>query len=589
MKVSKNTKLKSQSLVYYMVTVVLILAIPACATLGKKVDLSPASWGEEEIQKYTELNQLKFSQPKLTHSARGRKGMVASTTGALAVRAGIEALKQGGSAADAAMVTSLAQIILTAGAIMSYAGVMSMMYYDTASEEVYSMNAVYNIPQIPPLSSPSRGRWVLVPGFMAGVQAAHDRFGKLPFEALFEPAIYFAEKGFRLEFAHGWAIERNKEVLNRLPETKSIFTKENGEFYQQGDHFRQPKVAETLRRVAAEGADYIYRGPWAQMFVQVVQRDGGKITLEDMAAYQVIWPEPLRTTYRDYEVFGPGLPGWGGVNTIEAFNLLEAADLKRYGHHSTSPEGLFWLMQITRAHVLSSGPPGILITPEKEVTLESRMTKETAGFIWEKMQRGEFPYSRKPRARTSDHSTAVVAVDGWGNVAAVVHSNNAGIWGETGIFIDGISIPDPGRINPIRIGYAGPGNRLPEPLNPTIVLHKGKPIVASGSIGSGEGLHQITMQSLVNILDYGMDAKTALDTPSFFLPHSLYSPAQVWKGDFTKDVLKGVRAMGQPVEELPLEGPREGRGWWVGIVIDPKTGNLMGGAPGDITGYAVGY
>ncbi len=148
--------------------------------------------------KYTTLNQT-FDQPHPL--AVGKKGMVVGTSGALAVKAGLEALKQGGSAVDAALTTSLAQISLSTGCWVSYAGFMTMVYFDAETGKVYSMNAAYNTVQAEddPLSIPSRtpsGRATPVPGFMAGVQAAHDRFGQLPFASLFDPSIYFAEEVF---------------------------------------------------------------------------------------------------------------------------------------------------------------------------------------------------------------------------------------------------------------------------------------------------------------------------------------------------------------------------------------------------------
>ena len=146
------------------------------------------------------------------------------------------------------------------------------------------MNAAYNTPlyEEDPRSIPSdepSGRTALVPGFFAGLEAVHQAFGKLPFKTIFEPAIYFAEEGFELNELLGYYIDYRKDVLSRLPETQAIFTKENGEFYSAGDWFRQPVLAETLKKVADQGSKYIYQGEWAQRFVNAVQADGGKITI----------------------------------------------------------------------------------------------------------------------------------------------------------------------------------------------------------------------------------------------------------------------------------------------------------------------
>jgi gamma-glutamyltranspeptidase/glutathione hydrolase len=353
--------------------------------------MSPEAWPPGELEKYWEL-QRDYNRP---HPAvESDKGMVAVTHDAFSARIGLEALQQGGSAADAALATSLAQIALDAGAPTSYAGILTMVYYDAAGKKVYSLNACYNtvLEEREPLTIPGggkpSGRTALVPGFFAGVQAAHDRFGKLPFASLFDPAIYLAEKGFVVDPVLSAWINMRKDVLSRLPETKRVFAKQDGEFYKAGDHFKQPQLAETLRKIAAQGTDYIYQGEWAKKFVAAVQSEGGKMTLADLKAYRPIWSEPLQTSYRGYQVYSLGRPSLGGVNTIEALNLLEAAELKQYGHYTTSPEALYEFIQICRVnYILSYFPPPTLkmFLPDLDASPESRVKKDTARLLWRKM------------------------------------------------------------------------------------------------------------------------------------------------------------------------------------------------------------
>ncbi|MGH9854151.1 MAG: gamma-glutamyltransferase [Blastocatellia bacterium] len=297
--------------------------------------------------------------------------------------------------------------------------------------------------QMNPLTIPGggkpSGRTALVPGFFAGVQAAHDRFGKLPFASLFDPAIYLAEKGFVMDPALNYWINMRKGVLSRLPETKRVFTKQDGEFYKAGDLFKQPQLAETLRKIAAQGTDYIYQGEWAKKFVAALQSEGGKMTLADLKAYRPTWSEPLQTSYRSYQIYSLGLPSLGGVNTIEAFNLLEAADLKQYGHYTTSPEALYEFIQICRVnYFLSLLPPPALkwYLPDLDSAPESRVKKESARLLWRKMHEpawekmlSEFAPKDKapgfwPKMKRPNHSAGVVVVDGKGNMAAVLHTIN---------------------------------------------------------------------------------------------------------------------------------------------------------------------
>jgi gamma-glutamyltranspeptidase/glutathione hydrolase len=192
---------------------------------------------------------------------------------------------------DAALTTSLINIALNSGAVVSYAAVMEMVCYDAETNKYYNLNAAWNtlleeddpmtIPRslsynFSPKTVPS-SRSALVPGYMAGVEAAHKRFDKLPFSTLFTPATYYAEKGFRVPPTLSYLISMRQSTLLRLPETRRVFmNEETGNFYGTGDHFCQPELAATLRAVAHQGAAYMYTGEWAKRLVALVRRDGAK-------------------------------------------------------------------------------------------------------------------------------------------------------------------------------------------------------------------------------------------------------------------------------------------------------------------------
>lgn len=267
------------------------LISPAAA----EVDLSPASWPPGELQKYSRL-QDSYDRPHPL--GKGERGLVVGAGSALAVRAGLEALKQGGTAADAALVMSLAQITLEAGCWVSFAGTFAMTYYDVERDRVYYLDGGFNtvLQETDPLTIPPRGtpsgRSATVPGFMAAVGAAHRRFGELPWRSIFEPAIYFAQKGFRLDYALGNAIQYRADVLTRLPATRTIFTSPDGDLYQTGELFRQPQLAKTLRKVARHGSKYMYRKKWGTKLVRAVRAEDGRMTMTDMRRYRAIWAPP---------------------------------------------------------------------------------------------------------------------------------------------------------------------------------------------------------------------------------------------------------------------------------------------------------
>ena len=542
------------------------------------VDLSPANWNDREALE--ELNAF-FETDKAM--AEGENGVISGTTGPAAVRAGLEALRQGGTAADAVIATALTQISLAGGAWVSYAGIFNLVYYEAESGEVFNINGAYDTvrgetePMTIPRSTSTgakhqpSGRTALVPGFFGGLGATHDRFGKLPWSSLFAPAIHYAENGSLLGAIHTSMIERRKEALSRLPSTRRIFTDDDGAFLGEGDLLRQPELAATLRAVAKQGIDYIYRGPWAERLVEAVQRDGGKLSMEDMRSYEAIVAEPVHTTYNGFDVYGHGLPAQGGVHVAEVINLAEAAELREMGHYAESPEAFFWVNQMTNlmSIVFLPEPMRRTLYGDLDATLAGRTGKENAAGLWARMQSGIAPLTRVPTPVDPKHSDAIVAIDAYGNVAAVVHTINTSAWGDTAIFVDGISIPDSASFQQALIAEAGPGKRLPDPTEPLIVLRDGKPVAALASIGAG--LHQKTISVLLNVLDWEMDIKQAIDAPSPHLPAfgPLGSPSmQVIEGDFSPELLEAARGLGLKIDVVPagIES-RAPRGYVVGATI----------------------
>jgi gamma-glutamyltranspeptidase/glutathione hydrolase len=224
------------------------------------------------------LGISKFLPPRLPFknvSASDPRGTVSpvfiNTMGQRGYHVGMDMLNRGGSAVDAVLAGAITDITRDMGLVISFAGIMEMLYYEASTGLVHSLNAGFKTlwNENDPLTIPTGGypnsRAVLVPGFMAGVQAAHDRFGELPFETLFEDAIDLAENGFPIGHRRVEHIKRMWHVLGSTQEGRRIFLKPKyGLFrgYEAGDTFRQPELAATLCQVAARGADYMYSGAW---------------------------------------------------------------------------------------------------------------------------------------------------------------------------------------------------------------------------------------------------------------------------------------------------------------------------------------
>ncbi|HRJ49141.1 MAG TPA: gamma-glutamyltransferase, partial [Phycisphaerales bacterium] len=527
--------------------------------------------------------------------------VVAGTTSPESVKIGLEVLQNAGSAADAAIATSIAQIVHAGGAWNSFAGIFMMLYYDAQSGQTHSLNAGYNTVlaeddslSIPVAGTPS-GRATLVPGFMAGVGAAHARFGRLPLADLIRPSVDIAEGGLVITPIFEAVIAMRVDVLRRRDQTWRIFSDSHGRPLRAGDLFRQEDLARTLRAVSTDGVRAMYVGDWAESLVEAVGSEGGHLSLEDLRRYEVIWSDPVRTTYRGHEVAAIGLPELGGVQLAEALNLCEAMMPGRAVDPS-SPRDLFSLMQIARFGYLPSAmvptvtaeEPAVdghaqavgraAFCPRRRAGKEhaSRHVERFAKEDWERTLTLELGRPNEvPSPDASGHSDAVVAVDSLGNIAVVVHSSNNNLWGSTGIFVGGVSIPDSANFQQQRALLTGPGRRLPNASNPAMAFRDGRPILACGAIGSG--LNEATLQNMINVLDLGLDPAASLRRPAFLTPDWSTLMAnrpgrnaqQVTDGDFPADLLDQVRAMGQPVIELSPTEAIGSHGYWAGVWFGP--------------------
>jgi len=536
--------------------------------------------------------------------------MVVASSGDGAADAGLELLKRGGTAMDAAMAVAMAQPCHAMGSFVSYAGIITLVYFEASSGKVYSLDGGFNTVRgekdpltIPapagdlvalsrggPASTPS-GRTALVPGFLAGVEVAHQRFGKRPFSEIVAPGIRCAEQGFALTQYDYGLIRARHEVLERLPETKAIFRKPDGSEYQVGDTFKQPALARTLRAVSRQGArEYIYRGAWGKKFVAAVQREGGFMTLEDLQAYDPTWSDAVHGAFNGYEIYSLGEPLVSGFAMIQSLQLVEKAGLVQMPPYSRDPSALFRLVQVSKVGTMLAGPDGsaqLAQMLQVDLSPQARQQPATADALWSALQGGKVPMVKVIPA--TEHTDAIVAVDAMGNVAAVVHSINTVNWGSTGLFVDGVSIPDSASIQQRVVASLPPGGRLPATTHPGMVLKDGKVVLGFGATGIGSMTRSIAV--LLNVLGHGMTPQEAIDEPS--LGGFEFEPgpppevvATVGQGEFDEAYLKSLRELGQGTRVS-----NSARGYWLGVAIDPtgmRHAGIMREFP-QLAGGAVGY
>lgn len=597
-----------------------LLLVLACGPGSTPDRSSPADWPPDVLKALWERNRTYGdAQPEV----QAGRAMVAATTEPVAVHAGVEILRHGGTALDALIATSLTQITLESGSGVSFAGQLTLLYYEASTGTVHGIDGSFDTVrgETDPMSIPSvdsvSGRAVLVPGVMAAFDAAHRRFGRLPFAALLAPAVYFAEHGFAVDSRLARRLRVRADRLDRLPSTRRVLSRPDGALLEEGDTLRQPDLAATLRHVAEQGVAYLYQGEWAAALVDTVRAHGGRLAAEDLRDYQPVWAAPVETTFRGkYRIVAPGSPSFGGVNMAEAFNLLELADLPRVGHYRDSPAALATMFAVSQVGELLGMPmagapvsPRVLARhfPGVDLSPAARVTKDHARMLWSRMTgpdwrsfHADAMADRMKGAalieklltgwgrRRPQHTSGVVVVDDAGNVATVMHSINSSFWG-TGLMVGGIAIPDPGGYQQYLIASVGPGAKLPEPDNPLIVLRDGKPILAASCVGAG--LHEVAIQGVLDVLDFGMTPAQAVLMPALRKNWPLGDPVRLPTGPdgFPDSTVRGLQRFGVDVEIVPAVSSASPAGYWVAIGIDPATRVLRSGLTRGTNGMAEGY
>ncbi len=575
--------------------------------------MSPQSWNATE-KKHVEGLQMNPFPPR-ARAIQGKSAIISDTGSPIAVYAGIVALKNGGSAADAAATVALTEIATQLGSFISYAGILRLVYFDAKSGNVYSLGAGWNsyrgesdpksIPSSqsglpgpspnPETSSGSEGRKTLVPGFMAGIEAMHKRFGKLPFAQLFQPAIWYADNGIPVTHLLAPYFSVFGKFLARTPEGRQFISQAGNEHPQVGDRFVQAALAQTLRGVAKDGAQYMYTGAWGQQFVAAVQKNGGKVTVADMAAYEPTWEEPMATTFGEHRVFAPGGENDGGKAVLEALNFAEEMNLGQAQPYWKDPQVFSWLSRI-----LQFAAVGAYVTPEVAAfqrehklsfSVADRVSKEYAKVMLPLLEQNQ------PSVPSTDshHSAGVVVVDRWGNLAALVHTLNAAPWGTTGIVVGGVPLSDAAGLQQSRLAQVKPGDRVPDDMAPVIVMKANKPVLAVATVGAS--LVPETVRIILGALGNHADPNILLSTPPLLYN---YAPPEsgesyIWKkqlvpdGAYDSDFLRQLQALGVKMQQEKRQQVLALRGTAAFVVFDQTGGTLHSAEDPNVIDFGDAY
>lgn len=249
------------------------------------------------------------------------EAIISATMSPVSIQAGLDVMRDGGNAADAAITVATTQVTRALGSYVSFAGIAQILYYDAKTGKTTSIDGGWksfraeNEPKsIPGFNSMDKeqGRKVLVPGFMAAMGELHRRFGVLPRNRILAPSIFFAENGVPISaMLHGF-FNMRQSVFERTSEGRKFVFHDGADMPQLGAKFIQRELADVLRRVEINGFQEFYSGQWAKHFVDVVKREGGKVSEEDLKTYSADVQEPLHTDYLGFDVFLPGERSLGG-------------------------------------------------------------------------------------------------------------------------------------------------------------------------------------------------------------------------------------------------------------------------------------
>lgn len=537
---------------------------------------------------------------------RAKNGIVSSAS-MLASQVGVETLKQGGNAVDAAVATAFALAVtwpsagnIGGGGFMVYASdegdATTFDFREkaplAATEDMYlglNGRVVDNSNHIGALA-------VGVPGTVAGLWEAHQKLGSLPWEQLVAPAVALARDGIPMTYSLYSGFSRSKQRFSQYPSTMAKFFKADGSNYEFGETWYQPDLAHTLELIQTQGRDGFYKGENAQRLAGFMSDIGGIITEEDLDIYQPVEREPIRGTYRGHEIISMPPPSSGGVAMVEMFNILEGYDLKAMGHNSA--DYLHVLTEAMRRAYADRaehlGDPDF----NEGMPIEQLMDKEYAATLRASIdmdRKSESSPEKFAQAYESDETTHFSIVDKDGNMVSMTYTlefgYGSGIVVEGGGYLLNNEMGDfnavPGVTN--AQGLIGTAPNLVEPekrmlssMTPTIVMKDGKPLFTAGSPG-GKTIINTTMQTILNVIDHEMNIAQAIEAGRI---HHQWLPdfTSIESGTLSADTLRLYEAKGHRVRARGTQGAA------MSVYYDRESGLFLGSADsrrGD--GGAAGY
>ena len=516
---------------------------------------------------------------------------------------GLEIMKNGGNAYDAMIATHLALAVVhpTAGNIGG-GGFFVYHHKDGSSgsldfREMAPGNAFKDMyldenEDVIPDMSTLGGAAVGVPGSVSAIFEIHAKFGSLPIEDLFKPAIDLAKNGFVVTQKQSSSLGGKLDDFIKVNGEESLYSKK----YYEGDTIRNIRFAETLSKISEYGPEVFYGGEIGEMIVNSVNKSGGIMTLNDLKNYESIWRDPVKFGYKDLEIISMNLPSSGGILLGQMLKVIEDYDIKSFGHNSIKTIQLLVEAErrayADRSHFM--GDPDYMNLPVYELMDKEYVVDRMENFSWDKATPSSEVKHGNIILQESDETTHYSIIDKYGNSVSVTttlnNSYGSKVFVEEGGFFLNNEMDDfsskPG--HPNFYGLIGseansiqPGKRMLSSMTPSIILKDNKPSMIVGTPG-GSTIITSVLQTILNVYEFDMNVQEAVNAPRF---HHQWLPDVVIfeKGIINKEKDSILKSKSYFVISLPIEvdtggmSARSSIGAVDAILIDEK-GNVSTGA-----------
>jgi len=523
---------------------------------------------------------------------------------------GVEIMKKGGNAYDAMIAVHLALAVVhpTAGNI---GGGGFFVYYNSdgssgsldfremapgkAFKDMYLDKNGNVIPDMSTLGGAAVG----VPGSISAIFEIHSKFGTLPIEDLFQPAIKLAQEGFIVTENQSSSLSGKLDDFIKINGKNSLYSKR----YYKGDTIKNTKFAETLSKISKNGSKAFYEGEIAEMIIDEVIESGGIMTIEDLKNYKSIWRDPVIFKYKDLDIISMSLPSSGGILLGQMLKAIEDYDISRYGHNSLNAIQLMVEVErrayADRSHFM--GDPDFMNLPVYELIDKKYIQDRMNNFSWDIATPSSEIKHGNVIINESDETTHYSIIDKYGNAVSVTttlnNSYGSKVYVEDGGFFLNNEMDDfsskPG--HPNFYGLIGseansiqPKKRMLSSMTPTIVLKDNKPSLIVGTPG-GATIITSVFQTILNVYEFNMNVQDAVNAPRFhhqWLPDVIIIEKRgLWDyGNGSDNRLDSLlRNKNYNVISLPFESemsgmsPRSSIGAVDAIFID-ENGKVSGGA-----------